>query len=56
MEIKTKIYLHDHDEVSVEKAIEILTDEWIEEGNICYQTVMDLRDALKEALSQNKGE
>ncbi len=35
----------------LEKALAVMTDEWIESGQCCYQTTMDLRDALKAALA-----
>ncbi len=35
----------------IEKALAEITDEWIEGGNCCHQTTMDLRDALKAALA-----
>lgn len=31
----------------LEKALEIMTDDWVDDGNYCAQTVIDLRDALK---------
>ena len=36
----------------VEEAVELMTDEWIKQGNCSYSTIMDLRDALKEALKK----
>ena len=36
------------EDVSVEKALKTMTDDWVDEGNYCTQTVIDLRDALKE--------
>jgi hypothetical protein len=32
---------------SIDEALKMLTDEWIDDGNYCSQTVIDLRDALK---------
>jgi hypothetical protein len=46
--------MHGYDEVPVDRALHFMTDEWIEDGNVCSQTVIDLRDALKEALSKLK--
>lgn len=37
-------YLPIHD------ALEILTDEFVDGGQCCDQTIIDLRDALKEIL------
>jgi hypothetical protein len=31
----------------IDEALEMLTDEWIDDGAYCAQTVIDLRDALK---------
>ena len=43
------IYIPDlEDDVALEKALEIMTDEWIEAGNYADQTIVDLRD---EAVS-----
>lgn len=43
-----KIYISDpaYEHLSIEKALKIMTDDWIDEGNCAAQTVMDLRDAL----------
>ena len=32
---------------SIDEALKKLTDEWVDDGNYCAQTVIDLRDALK---------
>ena len=32
---------------SLDEALKMLTDEWIDDGNYCAQTVMDLRDAVE---------
>lgn len=34
-------------------ALEQMTDEWIESGQYCDQTIMNLRDALRVALQAN---
>jgi hypothetical protein len=31
---------------SIDEALKMLTDEWVDDGNYCAQTVIDLRDAL----------
>jgi NTP pyrophosphatase (non-canonical NTP hydrolase) len=36
--------------VPLKKALEIITDEWIEDGQYCDKTVIDLKDALKGAV------
>ena len=47
------IYLPNEEEnVSLKRALEILTDQYIEDGQYCDQTVIDLRDALTEALEK----
>jgi len=38
----------------IDEALKILTDEWIDEGNYCAQTVMDMRDALKHYMKECK--
>lgn len=40
------IYVNSEDH-SINEALKILTDEWIDDGNYSAQTVIDLRDALK---------
>ena len=36
----------DGENVPVEKALKTMTDEWVDDGNYCAQTVIDLRDSL----------
>jgi hypothetical protein len=36
---------------SIKDALEQMTDEWIEDGQYCDQTLMDLRDALKWVIT-----
>lgn len=48
-----KIYF-DSKDYDVELALELITDEKIEDGWYCGQTIMDLRDALKESLEEIK--
>lgn len=43
------IYIDD-EHLSVDKALEIMTDAWMDEGNYCTQTVIDLRDVLKSHI------
>lgn len=35
--------------VPLKKALKIITDEWVDDGNYCAQTVIDMRDALKKS-------
>lgn len=42
------------EDVPVEKALKIMRDEWVDEGNYCAQTVIDMRDALKKCLKEIK--
>jgi hypothetical protein len=44
----------DMEHVPLEKALKIMTDEWVDDGNYCAQTVIDLRDALKKCLKEIK--
>ena len=39
---------------SIDKALKMLTDEWIDDGNYCAQTVIDLRDVLKYYIKECK--
>jgi hypothetical protein len=50
--LKSKIYIAGdlHEEVGIEAALGILTEDFIDDGNICDQTVIDLVAALKELL------
>lgn len=38
----------DGEDLGIKEALEILTDEFIESGGYCRQTVIDLREALKD--------
>lgn len=40
--------------VPLEEALKIMTDEWVDGGNYCTQTVIDMRDALKKCLKEIK--
>lgn len=40
--------------VPIKKALKIMTDEWVDDGNYCAQTVIDMRDALKKCLKEIK--
>jgi hypothetical protein len=44
----------DMEHVPLEKAHKTMTNEWVDEGNYCAQTVIDMRDALKKCLKENK--
>jgi hypothetical protein len=39
---------------SIDEALKKLTDEWVDDGNYCAQTVIDLRDALKFYIKECK--
>jgi len=45
--------IHTDKKRPVKEALEMLTDEWIEDGHFCDQTIMDLRDTLIEQLATN---
>jgi hypothetical protein len=52
---KLKIYISNTDKSEpIEKALRIMTDDWIDDGNSCLQTVIDLRDAVEELLDWKK--
>jgi hypothetical protein len=51
--IEPTIYLNSKD-VPLTEALEKMTDECLDEGNYCTQTVIDLRDALKQCLKEIK--
>jgi hypothetical protein len=36
--------------IPLTEALKKMTDEWVDDGNYCAQTVIDLRDALKKCL------
>ena len=38
--------------VPLTEALKKMTDEYLDEGNYCTQTVIDLRDALKQSLKE----
>ena len=43
-------------EMSIKEALEYMDDEWIEDGNCCHQTTMDLRDCCKQLLEDINSE
>lgn len=47
--MKTTSYIEmDGKRVLVADALELMTDEWIDGGNYCAQTVINLRDVCQE--------
>lgn len=50
---KHSIYYNDEHH-SIDEALKMLTDEWIDDGNYCAQTVIDLRDVLKYYIKECK--
>jgi hypothetical protein len=48
---KHSIYCSDESR-PLEEALKIITDEWVDDGNYCAQTVIDMRDALKKCLNE----
>ena len=44
---KLMIYMNSEN-IPLTEALKKMTDEWVDDGNYCAQTVIDLRDALKE--------
>lgn len=50
-----QIYISDEGQkVPIEQALEIMTDEWILDGNECAQTVIDMRDVLKNFIQRKR--
>ena len=43
--------IHAEDDTPVVKAILLMTDEWIESGQYSDQTILDMRDVIKELLN-----
>jgi hypothetical protein len=50
---KHSIYCSD-EHLNIDEALKILTDEWVDDGNYCAQTVIDLRDVLKYYIKECK--
>lgn len=50
---KHSIYYNDEHH-SIDEALKMFTDEWVDDGNYCAQTVIDLRDALKFYIKECK--
>ena len=46
---KLMIYMNSEN-IPLTEALKKMTDEWVDDGNYCAQTVIDLRDALKKCL------
>lgn len=51
---KPKIYIGHGKSAPITKAIRLITDDWVNQGQCCDQTILDLRDACKYLLSENK--
>lgn len=47
------IYMNSEN-VPLTEALKKMTDEWVDDGNYSAQTVIDLRDALKQCLKEIK--
>lgn len=50
---KPTIYMNSVN-VPLTEALKKMTDEWVDDGNYCAQTVIDLRDVLKKSLKEIK--
>lgn len=50
---KHSIYCSDESR-PLDEALKIITDEWVDDGSYCAQTVIDLRDALKFYIEECK--
>lgn len=44
---------YDNSMVSIEEAIEILTDDFICGDNVCWDTIIHMRDAIKYLIKEN---
>jgi len=40
--------------IALRKALTLMTDEWIDNGNVCHQTIIDMRNALKSVIRNLK--
>ncbi len=36
----------------IDKAMELMTDEWISKGEYCDQTIIDMRDIIKKLIEE----
>lgn len=51
--LERTIYLPDRKQnVPLLMALKIMTDDWIDAGNVSYKTTIDLRDALIEVVEK----
>lgn len=50
---KHSIYCSDESR-PLDEALKIITDEWVDDGSYCAQTVIDLRDVLKFYIKECK--
>ena len=50
---KLMIYMNSEN-IPLTEALKKMTDEWVDDGHYCAQTVIDLRDALKQCLKEIK--
>lgn len=47
---KRTIYIHNKGKIPLPKALEIITEEWLENGECCHKTIVDIVSALKIAV------
>jgi hypothetical protein len=45
-----------HEYPLLKDALKVMTNEWIEDGNFCHQTIIDMRDALIELTKEKNNE
>ena len=45
---------HEKSRVHLAEALEIMTDDWIDSGHCCDQTIIDMREALKNTIKDKK--
>lgn len=48
------IYIPSEGPLSIDAALEVLTDDFIDDGGDSRQTVIDLRDALVSSMDENR--
>ncbi len=51
--MNSTIYI-DGKDLPIKKALRLMTDDWIDDGQYCAQTVMDMRDILRELAKEGK--
>jgi len=50
---ESKIYISGKGEVPLKEALEIITEEWLNDGQSCTQTTLDLKNVLMNVICEN---